>query len=167
MFLAGTRVIDYNSSTKLSPFEYQSRNFSTGSNNSSQILASNESVIFDYKFYLPRTDKLVLNQDGIFNIIVGDPSETPITPTISDEVLDVATIISSPYVYNVKDDIKIVLTDNKRYTMSNLRDMEKRVQSLEYYTSLSLLEVSTQNLLVEDSEGMNRFKCGFFVDNFE
>jgi len=160
------RVIDYNSSTKLSPFEYQSRNFSTGSNNSSQILASNESIIFDYNFYLPRTDKLVLNQDGIFNIIVGDPSETPIVPSISDEVLDVATIVSSPYVYSVKDDVKIILTDNKRYTMSNLRDIEKRVESLEYYTSLSILEVATQNLLIEDSEGMNRFKCGFFVDNF-
>lgn len=160
------RVADYIASTKLSPFEYQSRTFSSASNNSSYVLASNESYIFDYKFYLPRTDKLVLNNSGIFSIVVGNPSETPLEPSISNEVLDVATIVSSPYVYNIKDDIKIIPTDNKRYTMSNLRDMEKRVENLEYYTSLSLLEVSTQNMLIEDSEGMNRYKCGFFVDNF-
>lgn len=160
------RVLNYDPATKLSPFEYQSRNFSSSSNNPYQVLSSNESFIFDYSFYLPRIDKLTLNGDGIFNIVMGEENELPIAPNISEEVLDVATIISSPYVYNVKDDISIVLTDNKRYTMSNLRDIEKRVQNLEYYTSLSLLEVSTQNLLIEDSEGMNRFKCGFFVDNF-
>lgn len=160
------RVLNYNPETKLSPFEYQSRNFSLGSNNAYQVLASNESFIFDYSFYLPRIDKLTLNGDGNFNIVLGEPSEFPTAPGISEEVLDVATIISRPFVYDVKNDINIVLTDNKRYTMSNLRDIEKRIESLEYYTSLSLLEVSTKNLLIEDSEGMNRFKCGFFVDNF-
>jgi hypothetical protein len=159
------RVVDY-TLTQISPFEYQSRNFNVGANNSAQILASNESFIFDYKFYLPRIDKLTLNSSGIFNLILGEPSESPVIPKISDEVLDVATVISSPYVFDVKKDIQIILTDNKRYTMSNLRDMEHRIVNLEYYTTLSLLETSTKNLLIEDSQGFNRFKCGFFVDNF-
>jgi hypothetical protein len=160
------RVNDYSTASTLSPFEYGSRVFNTGSNNSTQILKSNESIVFDYKFYLPRTDKLTLDKDGNFNVVLGEPSETPIAPNISEEVLDVATISASAYVFNVSEDIVIELADHKRYTMSNIRDIEKRVENLEFYTSLSLLEISTQNLLIEDNDGFNRFKCGFFVDNF-
>ncbi len=161
------RVSDYSSSSSRSPFDYVSRIFTSQSNNSSNILKSNESVVFDYKFYLPRTDKLTLDSQGNFDIVLGEPSETPIIPEISKDVLDIATIRSSAYVFDVSKDIEIELVDHKRYRMSDIRDIEKRVESLEYYTSLSLLEVATQNLLIEDAEGFNRFKSGFFVDNFK
>jgi len=161
------RVSDYSTSSNISPFEYGSRSFDNGSNNSSQVLSSNESIIFDYSFYLPRTDKLTLDRNGNFNLVLGEPSETPVKPQITEEVLDVATIVSSPYVYDATKDINIILTDNKRYTMSDLRDIEKRVNNLEYYSTLSLLEVETKNLLVQDSQGFNRFKSGFFVDDFQ
>ena len=160
------RVSDYNTASTLSPFEYGSRNFTLQYNNSSQILKSNESIIFDFKYYLPRIDRLTLDKTGKFEIVLGEPGDNPISPSISNEVLDVAKIIPLPYVYNVQSDIEIQLTDNRRFTMSDIRDIEKRVDDLEYYTALSLLEVSTQNLLIEDSDGFNRFKCGFFVDNF-
>jgi hypothetical protein len=160
------RVADYDSSSGLSPFDWSSRSFALSYNNSSQVLKSNESIIFDYNYYLPRTDKLTLDKNGNFNIVLGEPSESPIAPQISEEVLDVATINSSAYVFDVSTDITIQLVDHKRYTMSDIRDIEKRVENLEFYTSLSLLEISTQNLTIEDADGFNRFKCGFFVDNF-
>lgn len=161
------RVSDYNPSTAtLSPFEYGSRSFTDSYNNSLNVLKSSESILFDYKFYLPRSDKLTLNQDGEFEIIFGEPSQDPKLPNTSVEVLDVANIYSSAYVYDVEKDIKIDLINHRRYTMSDIRDIEKRVENLELYTSLSLLEVSTQNLLIEDNQGFNRFKSGFFVDNF-
>jgi hypothetical protein len=50
--------------------------------------------------------------------------------------------------------------------MSDIKDIDNRVSNLEYYTTLSLLETSTQNLLIEDANGLNRFKSGFFVDEF-
>jgi hypothetical protein len=50
--------------------------------------------------------------------------------------------------------------------MSDIRQLENRIKNLEYYTSLSLLETNTANLFVPDSNGLNRFKSGFFVDNF-
>jgi len=162
------RVGSYAIETKLSPFDFTSRSFNSSGNNSSQILASGESIIFDYDFYLPRTDKLILDREGNFNIVFGDPSETPIAPSVSLETLEVATIISSPYVYDINsgNEVVVVLKDNKRYTMSDLRDIENRVTGLEFYTTLSLLETSTQNLLIEDENGLNRFKSGFFVDSF-
>lgn len=159
------KVSNYSAST-LSPFDFASRSFNTSGFNAIQILKSNENFIFDYDFYLPRIDKLTLASDKTFNLVLGDPSETPIEPKISSEVLDVATIISSPYVYNISTDVKIVLSDHRRYTMSDIKDIDNRVSNLEYYTTLSLLETSTQNLLIEDANGLNRFKSGFFVDEF-
>ena len=50
--------------------------------------------------------------------------------------------------------------------MSDIRRIENRVRNLEYYTTLSLLETNTANLFVPDNDGLNRFKSGFFVDNF-
>ena len=44
--------------------------------------------------------------------------------------------------------------------------MRSRIKNLEYYTTLSLLEKETANLFVADNDGLNRFKAGFFVDNF-
>ena len=160
------RVSPYDSGPNLSAFEFSARSFNTSYLNASQILVSNESYIFDYDFYLPRIDKLTLSKEGVFELTFGEPSETPVIPSISEEVLDVATIISTPYIYNIQSDVAIILADHKRFTMSDIRDIENRVSNLEYYTTLSLLEVSTQNLLIEDTNGFNRFKSGFFVDNF-
>ena len=56
--------------------------------------------------------------------------------------------------------------DNKRYTMRDIGKLEKRIDNLEYYTSLSLLEQQTESLLITDSSGNDRFKNGFIVDNF-
>ena len=50
--------------------------------------------------------------------------------------------------------------------MTDIKGLENRITSLEYYTALSLLETNTANLFVSDSSGLNRFKSGFFVDNF-
>jgi len=160
------RVENYNVFSGTSPFEFNSRSFAGSGSNASQILASNESITFDYNFYLGRNDKLTLDKEGNFEIIFGEPSETPILPTISTEVLDVATIFTKPYVYDVEKDISIIVTDNKRYTMSDLRVIEDRVENLEYVTSLNFLEMSTESLYIEDANGLNRFKSGFFVDNF-
>ena len=160
------RVEAYNIFSGTSPFEFASRSFAGSGSNASQILASNENITFDYDFYLGRADKLTLDREGNFSVIFGESSEDLILPTISQEVLDVATIFSNPYVYDVNEDISIFLTDNKRYTMADLRVIEDRVENLEYVTSLSLLESSTENLYIEDANGLNRFKSGFFVDNF-
>jgi hypothetical protein len=159
------KVSNYTSSA-FSPFDFTSRSFSSQSNNAFQVLSTNENFVFDYDFYLPRTDKLTLSKDGTFNIVLGDPAEIPLQPSISDEVLDIATIISSAYVYNVEEDVTIILSDHRRYTMADLRDIDNRVSNLEYYTTLSLLETSTENLLITDANGLNRFKSGFFVDEF-
>jgi hypothetical protein len=46
--------------------------------------------------------------------------------------------------------------------------LEDRIERLENYTSLSLSEIKTESLIIKDAEtGLNKFKCGFFVEKFE
>ena len=93
------------------------------------------------------------------------PAEKPEKPVSVDDSLEIATISLPPYLYNVSQ-ASINFLDHKRYRMVDIKNLENRIKSLEYYTSLSLLETNTSNLFIPDSSGLNRFKSGFFVDNF-
>ena len=50
--------------------------------------------------------------------------------------------------------------------MVDIKRLEDRIKNLEYYTTLSLMEVNTANMFVPDGDGLNRYKSGFFVYNF-
>lgn len=56
----------------------------------------------------------------------------------------------------------------KRYTMKDIGKLEKRISDLEYYTTLSAAEDNVNKLQLASSvdSATNRFKFGFFVDNF-
>ena len=63
--------------------------------------------------------------------------------------------------------IRVRSFDHRRYTMKDIGRINNRVTNLERVTSLSLLELNTQNLQIQDAEGFNRFKTGFFADAFK
>jgi len=158
------RVSDF-SGTSYSPFEFLGRTFTGDGNSAANILASDESILLDYSFYLPRLDKIFLSKTGVFQMIKGVPAETPEWPNSIDGALEVASIKLPPYIYNIED-VEISIAKYKRYQMSDINRLEKRIENLEFYTSLSLLEKDTLNMQITDSDGLNRFKSGFFVDDF-
>ena len=102
---------------------------------------------------------------GNLSISKGSPSEDPDKPVAIDDALEIAEINLPPYLYDVSDD-SLSFLKHKRYRMQDIRKLEDRIQNLEYYTTLSLLETETSNLFVSDENGLNKFKSGFFVDNF-
>ena len=51
--------------------------------------------------------------------------------------------------------------------MRDIGKLEDRIENLEELTSLSLLELDTKTLQVQDADGLSRFKTGFFVDDFK
>lgn len=53
------------------------------------------------------------------------------------------------------------------YTMKDIGQLERRIEQLEYYTSLNLVETFAQKRFIPGFDGLNRFKFGFFVDGFE
>jgi hypothetical protein len=158
------RVAPY-SSTK-SPFEYESRLF-TGQNSSRNIFATQKTINLSYEYYLPRIDRLFLTKEGSFIVNKGIPSLQPKLPNSLDSCLEIATIRLPAYLNN-SEDASTSLTQHKRYTMKDISRLEDRLSNVEYYTSLSLLETDTQNLTIRDATTkLDRFKCGFFVDNFK
>lgn len=158
------RVSTFNpSTTNASPFEFGSRNFGTDPR---LVLTPNESFTISYDYYLPRIDRLYLDKLGNFILEKGVSAINPKAPTKNDAMMEIATIQLPPYLYNTQDAL-IQLRDNRRYTMRDIGYLDNRIENLERVTSLSFLEVQTQTLQVQDSEGRNRFKSGFFVDDFE
>ena len=119
-----------------------------------------------YEFYLPRIDKLYLDKYGNFIVEKGISAKYPKAPTKNDALLEIATINLPPFLYTPQN-ASITLIDNRRFTMRDIGNIEDRVENLERVTSLSLLELNTQTLQIRDADGRNRFKSGFFVDDFK
>jgi len=128
----------------------------------------------DYTYYLGRKDKLVLTKDRSFNIIEGTPSTTPLFPAEPDGSLVVAKLSHNPYTGYIPTevptgtsaDLSIEKVKHKRYTMHDISGLENRINNIEYYTSLSLLEQNAHSLQIPDAYGVNRFKNGILVDDF-
>jgi hypothetical protein len=148
-----------------SPLEFYGRTFNQLGNSAKNILASDETISTTFSFYLGRIDRIYLTKDGQLQVKYGTPSEKPESPVSVDDALEVATINLPPYLYNISQ-ASIQFLEHKRYRMVDIKQLENRIKNLEYYTALSLLETNTANLFIPDSNGLNRFKSGFFVDNF-
>jgi hypothetical protein len=160
------RVTPYNIASSISPFDFRSREFSDLNSSSNSIVAKNTNIVINYRYYLPRIDKLFLTKNGEFNLISGVPSIDPREPENLNESLEVARLHLPPYVVNVKD-IKIKTRKNKRYTMKDISKLENKLNTFEKDTNLSLLELEAQNLdIIDRITNLNRYKTGFFVDNF-
>tara|TARA_B100000941_G_scaffold51876_1_gene33188 strand:- start:1136 stop:8653 length:7518 start_codon:yes stop_codon:yes gene_type:complete len=149
------------------PWEFEARVFNAGTSSSSHIVAKDKSFNLSYEYYLGRIDKLFLSKEGIFTLSQGVPSELPKLPNTIDNALEVATIAIPPYLFDTAN-VSLSLAKHKRYRMKDINVIENRLKNVEYYTSLSLLEVETSNMSLRDPQtNLERFKSGFFVDNFK
>jgi hypothetical protein len=135
-----------------------------------------EQFITDLEYYLGRTDRLIIDSEGVFSSIYGTPSLTPGTPAEPDNCMSLAIITIPPYPSLAPNVAKTVnrpdygvtfrSIDNRRYTMRDIGVLEQRINRLEYYTSLSLLEKAASDLSIPDGSGLDRFKNGILVDAF-
>ena len=157
--------VSYFSGNSSSPFDFSSRTSSFGSS-PDVIFTPDESSIINYNHYLGRVDKVYLDPNGEFSIEKGISSKEPKGPKIKEDNLHIANVSMPPYLYDIGD-IRIDMIDNRRYTMRDIGKIEDRVETLERVTSLSLLESSAKSLQIQDGDGLERFKTGFFADSFK
>jgi hypothetical protein len=125
-------------------------------------------IILDFEYYLARNDKVVLNKNRTFEIVKGNSSLLPVDPKDKDNAMTLYILRHPPYVLD-SSNTQVQYVNNKRYTMRDIGQIERRVENLEYYTSLSLLEqetLSKQDLTILDSSNLARFKNGIIVDSF-
>jgi hypothetical protein len=155
--------IENSASISFSPFDFSSRNFGEEPN---VILAPDEVSILGIEYFVPRIDRLFLNRKGEFILKMGTPGVIPNPPEKIEDAMELATIFYPPFLENAKESF-IAVETNRRYTMRDIGKIENRVKTLERVTSLTLLELSTQSLQIRDADGLNRFKTGFFVDDFK
>ena len=155
------RVAAYNTSSSISPFAYQSRIFASQENNVPDPLVPDENLIVSFDYYQPRRDRLFINKMGEFEYVEGVPADDPKEPQSPGDAIEVASISLPAFVRNVSD-IKINRTKHKRFTMADIGRLEKRLEQVEYYTSLSLLEQDTANMQITDADGLNRFQIRIF-----
>jgi hypothetical protein len=166
---ARPRVKEYTvASGSRSPFEFDGRDFdggSTGQHSSKYVLASDESVLLSFDYYLPRSDKVCIDKEGFISVVQGAPADDAQLPEGISGSMAIANIFLPPYLYNTEN-ARVDFIEHKRYQMSDIARLENRISNLEYYSSLSQLETATVNSFVPDANGLNRFKSGVFVDNF-
>ena len=132
--------------------------------------ASDSNLQFTVKFnesrYLDRIDGVFLDKNGKFVIKKGNSSLNPSKPAPVDDSIALYYLHIPAYTKSSKD-VRVIPVDNRRYTMRDIGKLEKRIERLEYYTTLSILEQQALNMQVKDDIGLDRFKSGFIVDNFE
>ena len=120
----------------------------------------------DVEYYLGRIDELYLDKNGNFISKKGIPSLDRKRPSDTlNNSMKLLTIDMPPYVRDLSE-VTFSRHTNKRYTMRDIGNLEKRIDNVEYYTQLSLLETDTVNLFIPDGNNNNRLKNGFLVDNF-
>lgn len=130
----------------------------------------------DYEFYLNRTDAVILDSYGRIALLKGTEVENSIPPTITGDQIKIAEIFvpGSPSLTieeaNAQDRpqyaVQIVPKGTKTYRMKDIENLEKKIDSLEYYVLLNSLEADTKNLNIVDENGLDRFKNGIIVDPF-
>lgn len=131
-----------------------------------EVPATRTTAIFDISYYVGRIDLLCVDSTGKFFHLMGQPSDDPKAPVNNqNDIMPLYRVLIPAYTYSAKD-IKCTLIENKRYTMRDIGRLEKRIESLEYYTTLSLLESQAAASQVKDANGLDRYKNGFVVDDF-
>jgi len=129
------------------------------------IPAPDEVTELSFNYYLPRIDKLVLSKDKEFRILKGKSSPQPLPPEDVDDAMTLYTIKLPPYVADVRE-IKTIYNENRRFTMKDISSIEKRLQKVEFFTSLNNVE----NLALADKtqyeDGTEKEKYGIVGENF-
>jgi len=124
------------------------------------------SISYSASQFLDRIDGIFLDKKGTFIVKEGNSSLNPTKPADVDDAVPLYYFYVPAYT-STAEDVKIIPVDNKRYTMRDIAKLEKRVERLENYTLLSVLEQQALNMQIKDEVGLDRFKSGFVVDNFE
>ena len=144
---------------------FESRSYTGTGSSTINIPKDGSNFSYDFEYYVPRRDSIFLTANGEFKVVSGAPSEIPETPKPVDDAMLIADLSIPAYVVDIAD-VNYTLENNRRYTMRDIGKLESRIENMEYYTALNLLEKDAASLQVQDSNGLDRFKSGFLVDNF-
>jgi len=163
----------------------------TFSNDNKKFPAPESDITFNYTYYLPRTDTVLVRSTGdievltdeariegnrdemLLNYVTVPPYPSLPTAYSSDMItlLDKG-IANERFSYKREEDYKVRITtlnnQARGYTMEEIGKLDRRIEALEYYARLSRIEQEVKDKVIpSDSDPtVDRYKFGFFVDNF-
>ena len=147
-------------------FNFENRQFDGAGGSVVDMPKPGSSVQSDFEYYLPKFATLFLTKDGDFKVIEGVSAESPVPPKDIDSALKLASIFLPAYTFEPKELI-IDRFKTQRFTMRDIGRLQDRLDNVEYYTALSLLEKDAASFeIINSKTQLNRFKSGFVVDNF-
>jgi len=157
----------------------------------SQFLARIDSVFLDrlgtFNIVTGKTGSNTLNTsppdvpEGVlklFDVYIPPYPNTPISKSAQFKEIINTKVANIRYLYNrfaertierVKSyNTSTQYTQPTRFTQADIGKLEKRISDLEFYMGLSLLETDVKDRIIPSSNdpNLNRFKFGFFVDDF-
>jgi len=147
-------------------FDFFSRQYDGTGASTVDVPKPGSTVQADFEFYLGKRAAIVMDSKGQISVIEGSASETPRRPDVPEDVMKLAYINLAPFTFSPID-TKIKRVRNQRYTMKDIGQLNVRLNNVEKMTTLNLLEKDAEGFEVLDANGLNRFKSGFLVDNFQ
>ena len=143
-------------------FDFYSRQYSGTASSTVDFCKPGSLIQSDLEYYLSRKSYVVIDTRGAINVIDAPKSfaDLPV------DVMKLATISLPAFTFK-PEDVTITRTRNQRFTMKDIGKIHDRLSTVEKMTTLSLLERNAADFEVLDANGLNRFKSGFIVDNFQ
>ena len=130
----------------------------------------------DIQAYQGRIDRIIVDENGLIRVKEGIPSYAPVPPASEIKTLSLAFVYVAPFPTlsskeaneakrpELQNSIKY--SGTVRYTMEDIRDIENRLQRVEYYALINTLESNTvaKTLTSDANNQIELFKNGFMVD---
>jgi hypothetical protein len=140
------------------------------------IPSVNTSGSVDITYYSSRVDYIIGSSYGKFKYVTGGETgsssgrlDTKENTIIAEVRIPGFPLLSSEDAFRLNrrgETISLSPKTVPTYTMKEIDKISKKLDRLIYYVTLSALETSTANLLIQDENGNNRFKNGIIVDPF-
>jgi len=146
-------------------FDFFHRQYDGAGSSTVDVCKPGSTIQSDFEFFLSKIAVVSMDAEGFINVVEGVGAEEPITPKSPDSSMKLATLFLPAFTFKPTD-VQIQRERNQRFTMKDIGEIERRLDHVEYYTALNLLERDAESFEVTDANGLSRFKSGFVVDNF-
>jgi len=138
----------------------------SGSFTNLNLLPKNgDDITADIEYYLPRNDKLLVTVDGEVQLLMGQQAPNPQFKPTPENALELYKIRMNPNTLD-EEDLTFTQIEHPHYTMKDIAALEAKVDRLEEYTRLSILELNQRIDPLFDSAGNERVEVGSTADDF-
>ena len=140
--------------------------FTGGTARINELPTNTDLITTDADYYLPRYDKIVVDETGNIKVLLGTSALDPQFPNVPPEVLELSDAKLESYTKS-DSDINLAPFETKLFNMDDIGTISSKLDALYDITALSLIETGLANFAVFDSTGNDRTKSGFLVDGFK